>query len=155
MQLVLQHRYKTSWKAMYARFTTHVQTSLATNQIVAGCENLLQKVESSSTFCNKLCKCCAFYGLKANLFCSNWRNSSVWRDSRVILSNQKSVFTELAATFFFLRQVWTWVVKRATSLFNLFCSNVAKQVALFGCPCYHAFMLAHFLSCFETAKEDD
>ena len=27
-----------------------------------------------------------------------------------------------------------WVVKRATSLFNSFCSNVAKQVARFCCP---------------------
>ena len=42
--------------------------SLATNQIVAGCENLLQKVESSSTFCISLR--CAFYRPKANLFCS-------------------------------------------------------------------------------------
>ena len=40
-------------KSDVARFTTHVQTCLATNQVVAGCENLLQKVESSSTFCNK------------------------------------------------------------------------------------------------------
>ena len=32
------------------RFTSQVQTCLATNQVVAGCENLLQKVESSSTF---------------------------------------------------------------------------------------------------------
>ena len=29
------------------------------------------------------------------------------------------------------RQVQTWVVKWATSLFNLFCSNVTKQVARF------------------------
>ena len=37
-------------KSDVARFTTHVQTCLATNQDVAGCENLLQKVERSSTF---------------------------------------------------------------------------------------------------------
>jgi len=30
-----------------ARFTTHVYTCLATNQVVAGCGKLLQKVESS------------------------------------------------------------------------------------------------------------
>ena len=29
------------------------------------------------------------------------------------------------------------MVKRATSLFNSFCSNVAKQVARFCCPFYH------------------
>ena len=47
-------------KSDLARFTTHVQTCLATNQDVAGCENLLQKVERSSTFCNTLCTSCAF-----------------------------------------------------------------------------------------------
>ena len=35
------------------RVSTHVETCLARNQVVAGCENLLEKVESSSTFCNK------------------------------------------------------------------------------------------------------
>ena len=37
------------------------QTCRATNQIVACCKKLLRKVESSSTFCNKTCTCCAFY----------------------------------------------------------------------------------------------
>ena len=36
------------------------------------------------------------YRPKANLFCSKWRNSCVWRDSRVISPNQESVFTQLA-----------------------------------------------------------
>ena len=30
-------------------------------------KTLLQKVESSFTFCNKICTCCAFYSPKANL----------------------------------------------------------------------------------------
>ena len=34
------------------------------------------------------------------------------------------------------RQVWAWVVKHATSLFNLFCSNVARQVARFLLPVF-------------------
>ena len=34
--------------------------------------------------------------LLCRLFCTKWRNSLVWRDSCVILSNQKSVFTPLA-----------------------------------------------------------
>ena len=55
-----------------ACFTTLVQTCLATKEVVAGCEKLLQKVESSSTFCNKICTCCAFYRFKANLFCNKW-----------------------------------------------------------------------------------
>ena len=133
--LVLKHWCKTSWKVM-CWYTTHIQTCLATNQVVAGCKNLLQKVESSSFFCDKICTCCVFYQPKANLFCSKWRNSHVWRDSCVILSNQKFEFTQLATTLFVTRQVWTWVVKRATSLFNMFCSNVAKQVACFCCPFY-------------------
>ena len=55
-----------------ACFTTHVQTCLATKKVVLGYEKLLQKVESSSTFCNKICTCCAFYWFKANLFCNKW-----------------------------------------------------------------------------------
>ena len=38
------------------------------------------------------------------------------------------------ATVFLARQGRTWVVKRATSLFSLFCSNVAKLVARFLLP---------------------
>ena len=38
------------------------------------------------------------------------------------------------ATWFVARQVRTWVVKRATSVFNSFCSNVAKRVARFLLP---------------------
>ena len=37
-------------------------------------------------------------------------------------------------TWVVARQVWTWLAKRATSLFNSFCGNVAKQVARFCCP---------------------
>ena len=37
------------------------QTCLATNQVVAGCEKLLQNIESGSTFLNKICTCRAFY----------------------------------------------------------------------------------------------
>ena len=40
-----------------ARFANHIQTFFVTNRIVAGCETLLQKVESSSTFCLKICTC--------------------------------------------------------------------------------------------------
>ena len=72
----------------------------------------------------------------ANLF---WRNSRLWRDSRVILSNQKSVLTQFAITWFVGRQVWTRMVKRATSLFNLFCSNVSKQFSPFCCPFYRSY----------------
>ena len=56
MQLVLQEL-----KSDVASLTTHGQTCLAINQVVAGCEKLLQKVESNSTFCDKICLCCPFY----------------------------------------------------------------------------------------------
>ena len=78
----------------------------------------------------KACTCCAFYLPKANLFCSRWRNPCVWREFRVFLSNQKSVFTRPDM----LRDRFdSWMVTCATSLSNSFCSN-AKQVARFCCP---------------------
>ena len=54
-------------KGGVARFTTDVQSCLATNQVVAGYEKLLHNVESSSTICNKFCTC--LLPAKANLFC--------------------------------------------------------------------------------------
>ena len=54
MQLFLQHCCQTSWKAMSCY--THFKTCLATSQVVAGCEELLQKVESSFTLFKKICK---------------------------------------------------------------------------------------------------
>ena len=97
VQLILQHCCKTRWRA---HFTNHVQTCLGTIQVIAGCENLLQKVECSSTFCNKICTCYAFYRPKAILLCSKRRcNSCVLRDSCVNLFNQKSAFTQLTTTW--------------------------------------------------------
>ena len=61
VQLVLQHCCGMSRLVMLRVFPPTSQTCLATNQVTAGCEKLLQKVEKSSTFCNKICKCCAFY----------------------------------------------------------------------------------------------
>ena len=57
-------------------------------------------------------------------------------NSRVLLSNQKSVFTQLAATIFVVRQDWMLMVKRATSLFNSFWRNVVKQFTRSCCPCF-------------------
>ena len=47
---------KTSWITIMLVWPPTNQTSLATNQVVISCEKLLQKVESISTFCNKICK---------------------------------------------------------------------------------------------------
>lgn len=54
-----------------SHFTVHFQTCLVTNQVVAVCEELLQKVESSGPFCNKICTCCTFYQPKTNSFAAN------------------------------------------------------------------------------------
>ena len=76
-------------KSDVANFTTHEPNlhKIRLLYVAKGC----CREHSSSTFCNKLCTCRAFYWPKANLFCSKWRNSCVCRDSRVILSNQKSL----------------------------------------------------------------
>ena len=52
---------------------------------------------------------------------TKWRISSIWRDSRVILSCQKSVLTK------YLQQP-DLLVKRAISLFYSFCSIVAMKL---------------------------
>ena len=54
-QLALQHCCKTSWMAMLRVLSPTNQNCLTTNQVVAGYEKLLQKVESSSNFGNKIC----------------------------------------------------------------------------------------------------
>ena len=119
MQPVLQSNIAANKNEIHsdvAHFTTH-GSNLSCKK--SGCckkAKLLQKVENSSIcFCNKICTCCASNWLLSNLFCSKWRKSRVWRDFRVIVSNQKSVFTQLLTqTRFVVRQVWTWVVKCPT-----------------------------------------
>ena len=54
IQLDLKHSCKRSRIAMLRVLPPTNQTCLATNQFVAGCEMFLQKVESSSIFCNKI-----------------------------------------------------------------------------------------------------
>ena len=95
-----------------------------------------------------------FHFPKTNLFCNKWR-SYVWRDSGVILSNQMSVFMQLATTWSDARQIWTWVVERATLLFNSFCRNVAKQVASFCCPFYRRFSVLNLLLHVNIIRRND
>ena len=82
--------------------------------------------------------CKKFYQPKVNLFWSKWHNSCVWHDYRVILSNQKSVFTQLAALTSICCKTDLNMGGNKTriisSLFNMFCSNAAKQVTRFCCP---------------------
>lgn len=56
-------------KSNVEHFTTYVQTCLAANEVATDCENVLQKLESIFTFCNKIFTFCTFYQPKANLFC--------------------------------------------------------------------------------------
>ena len=76
-------------------------------------------------------------------FAANDVNHCVWCDSRVILSNQKSVFTQLAKKkkiwknlvklISVATQVWTWVVKRAMSqqrADELFATLIASPLCL-------------------------
>ena len=117
------------WNNDVARLTT-LESNLSCNK--SGCEKLLLNEEG-------ICTCCAFYWPKANLLCNKWRNTRFWRDSRVILSNQKSVFTQLTTTWVVPRKGWPMVVKRAALLFHSFCSNVSKQAARFCWPLYWSF----------------
>ena len=79
-------------------------------------KKLLQKLDRSSTFCVKAVNVAGFnYRPKANLFCSKWRNSCVWRDSRVIWSSQESVFTQLATVNLICYKVW-FVGNKARSI---------------------------------------
>ena len=50
---IWQNCCKMSCMALLLVSITHTQTRLATNQAVAGCQKFLQKLENSSTFCNK------------------------------------------------------------------------------------------------------
>ena len=58
-----------------------------------------------------------------NSFCSKWSNSCVWRDSRVIYPIRSQYLRNLLKPTIVARHVWMRVVKRATSLFNSFCSK--------------------------------
>ena len=103
VQFVLRHNTAKQVKKRCCMFYYWHSTCLATNQVVARCKKLLQKVESSSTFCNKICTCCVFYlgPRQTCLAASDASYSWLWPDSHIILSNpfQKPVFTQLAAFF--------------------------------------------------------
>ena len=72
LQLVIYAALLQNGSSDVARFTTHVETCLAANQDVPGCATLLEKVESGSTFLNKMFgTCCAFYRPKATVFAAS------------------------------------------------------------------------------------
>ena len=73
-------------------------------------------------------RCCAFYRLQFKPVLPQIRLLQVAWILRLLFRNlqEPDLFSE--------GRFDSWVVKRATSLFNSFCSNVAKQVAGFCCP---------------------
>ena len=125
------------------------QISLATNQVFEGYEQFLQKLESSFTFCNKFCWCCEFSSPSQTCFAAGditpvYGVTPAWNFYE--FSSQKSVFTQLAATWFVAWQLWTWVVKHATLLFILFfverffCLPCVVPDSLFYSKCSVGFM---------------
>ena len=91
-----------------ARFTNH-ESNLSCSK--SGYCRLRKVVaisrEKFFSFCDTICKCCVFYRPNANLFCSKWLDYHVWRDSRIISFNQKTVLTQIATSWFFAKQVWS------------------------------------------------
>ena len=77
--------------------------------------------------------CCAFYRPNANLFCNKWRKFCIQRDTHVILTNQKSVFAQLATTWFVARQVGTRGVGVGgdNEVPSLFCSRSLLRAPLY------------------------
>ena len=52
-------------------FTTHESNLACNSQVDAGYKKLLQKVESSSTFCNNICTCCTNSDLRQICFAAS------------------------------------------------------------------------------------
>ena len=116
--LYYEHCCKTSWIAMLHVLPPRIKRVLQ-QSVVAGCEKLLLKVGSSSTFWNKISTCCAFTA-KATLFCRRWINSCVCRDSSLTLSNQRSVITQLVST-------WSVCCKRVEKRATSFAAMLQKS----------------------------
>ena len=104
LALLLQYELKSS---VTTRFITYESSNLSCNKSCCGrlWKFVAGSQDSSFTFCNKICTCCAFYRPTAKFFRSERRNSPVWLDSRVIVSNQKSVHAQLATTGFAAKTV--------------------------------------------------
>ena len=103
VQLVFQHCSKRSWKTML-RFLppTFKPHSLATNQIVAGCQKF---------FCRKYRVVLLFasvYVARLPCFAASYVILSYPIRSQYLLNLQQPLFVSI--------QVWTWMVKRATCL---------------------------------------
>ena len=129
-------------KSDFTRFSAHVHTCLVALSGCPGCVKLFQKVESTPSFCNKICSCCSvILPAQVKLACSKWRNSCVWPDFPVILSSEKSVFTPATLATLCCKTGLNVGGESATSLFNSFCRNVRNKIQVmlpvFGSSSYH------------------
>ena len=111
-------------KKLCCAFTTHMQQI----RLLQVAKRLLQKVESSSTFYNKTYTCCAFY--RPDCFAASDVTLVYGVNSRLLLSNQKSVFTQLAANFICCKTGLNVGGKTR----NIAIQLVVKQVARFRRP---------------------
>ena len=99
---------------------------------------MLQKVEDRSTVCNKTCRCCACYYHRLTCLAARWR-----REQSPGRITQWEVWIHSTATtlYFAARQVCTRVEKRAASIVELFCRNVARRTGGFCWSYYCALTL--------------
>ena len=77
-----------------------------------------------------------FTGPRQTCLAAQLRNLHVWRDSRVILSNQKSAFTRPAAGNLICCKTGLNGAGKTRNI--TFCSNDSKQVARYCCPFYRS-----------------
>ena len=123
---------------------THESTLHCTScnkQLVTGCE-------SREYFCIKTCTCCAYYLLRANLFCSKRRTSCLWRDfPRSFVQSEVSIHATRINPIC-CRVGFNVGGEKSNIAFQLvLSSNVAKQVAHFCCLFYCSLdNYAHVLS---------
>ena len=120
-------------KSYVLRFTSHIQTCCRLRKVVA-------EIREWFYFLPQNLYMCTFYRSKANLFCSRLRNSRVWRDSRVILSNKKLVFAQHAATFTCFKTGLNGGVKKCNIAFeHVLLQFCKKKVPRCCCPFYRSF----------------
>ena len=120
--------YKTSWKAMLRVLPPTFKPISKKMKAVPSYVNILTsdwiKLRGSHTIRGSCFTCC-----KTSL---PWvgKTRNMWRgllQKVELLSTFCNKFSQPATTWFVSRHVWTWVVKRATSLFNSFCSQMFQN----------------------------
>ena len=126
-------------KRCYAFYLARVQTCMATNQGVGGCEYFLQEVESSSAFCDKICTCFAFTGPRQTWFAAS-DLTPLYGVTPAQFNPIRSQYSDNLQQPDLLQDRYDYgVIKCATWIFNSFCSNVEKQVVrFFFCSFYRS-----------------